>query len=217
MGVPGIVAGPRSRSGSVTGASLPHYRQALRGKDQIMNLHASTAARRILAAAAVTCAAALAPAAALASAGHHAGAARTATPSCATSGLDVWLNTNGSSATGHTGYRLNFTNLSGSTCTLFGYPGVSGVTLGGTQIGSAASRNGTTPHTITLANGATTHALVVITNTDFFPPSSCKAVTAAGLRVYPPNQTKSRVVPFPFSACSKSGTIYLSISPVGSP
>lgn len=58
-----------------------------------MSLHASTAARRIAAAAAVTCAAALAPAAALASPGTHAGTARTSTPACATSGLDVWLNT----------------------------------------------------------------------------------------------------------------------------
>jgi hypothetical protein len=182
-----------------------------------MHLHASTAARRILAAAAVTCAAALVPTAALAAPGHHAGPARTATPSCATSGLDVWLDTNGTSGASHTGYKLNFTNLSGNTCTLFGYPGVSGVTLAGTQIGSAASRGSGTPHTVTLANGATTHALVVITNTGVFPPSSCNAVTAAGMRVYPPNQTKSRVVPFPFSACSKSGTIYLSISTVGFP
>lgn len=182
-----------------------------------MNLHVSTAARRILATAAVTCAAALVPAAALAAPGQHATPARTTIPACATSGLDVWLDTNGSSAAGHTGYKLNFTNLSGSTCTLFGYPGVSGVTLAGTQIGSTASRNGMTPHTVTLANGTTTHALVVITNTSLFPPSSCHQVTAAGLKVYPPNQTKARTVPFPFSACSKIGTIYLSISPVGFP
>jgi len=182
-----------------------------------MNLHVSKAARRILAAAAVTCAAALAPAAALAVPGHHAGAARTATPACATSGLDVWLDTNGSSAAGHTGYQLQFTNLSGSTCTLFGYPGVSAVTLTGTQIGSAAARNGTTPQTVTLANGATTHALVVITDTSLFQPSLCNQVTAAGLKVFPPNQTHSRTVPFPFHACSKVGTIYLTISPVGFP
>jgi Protein of unknown function (DUF4232) len=180
-----------------------------------MHLHASTAARRILAAAAVTCAAALVPAAALAAPGHHAGAARTATPACATSGLDVWLNTNGTGATGHVIYQLNFTNLSGSTCTLFGYPGVSAVTLTGTQLGNAASRSGATPHTVTLANGASTYALVDILNTDFLPPTQCKPVTAAGLKVYPPNQTKSRTVPFPFHACSKSGRNYLSIAPVG--
>ena len=182
-----------------------------------MTLHVSTAARRILAAAAVTCAAALAPAAALAASGPHAGSARAATPSCATSGLDVWLNTQGQGVTGHTGYMLNFTNLSGSKCTLFGYPGVSAVTLAGTQLGSAAARSGPAPKTVTLANGATTHALVLITNPGVIPASKCGPVTAAGLRVYPPNQTHSRVAPYPFTACSKSGPIYLTISPVGFP
>lgn len=181
-----------------------------------MNLHPSSAARRTLAAAAVACAAALVPGAALASPGD-AGAARTATPPCATSGLDVWLNTQGSGAAGHTYYFLNFTNLSGSTCTLFGYPGVSAVTLTGTQLGNAASRSGTTPHTVTLANGSTTHALVGIVNPGVIPASQCHPVTAAGLRVYPPNQTKSKVAPYPFTACSKSGTAYLSVGPVGFP
>jgi hypothetical protein len=180
-----------------------------------MHLHVSTAARRILAAATVTCAAALIPAAALASPGHHAGTARTATPACATSSLDVWLNTNGTGATGHVIYQLNFTNLSGSTCTLFGYPGVSAVTLTGTQLGKPASRSGATPHTVTLANGATTYALVDILNTDFLPASQCKPVTAAGLKVYPPNQTAPKVVPFPFHACSRSGPVYLDVAPVG--
>jgi len=182
-----------------------------------MNLRAPTAARRILAAAAITCAAALGPAAALASSGPQAGAARTATPSCATSGLDVWLSTQGSGAAAHTYYFLNFTNLSGSRCRLYGYPGVSAVTLTGTQLGTAASRVGATPHTVTLAKGATTHALVGIADPGFIPRSQCHPVTAAGLKVYPPNQTKSRVAPYPFTACSKRGPVYLTISPVGFP
>jgi len=182
-----------------------------------MHLHASTATRRLMAAAAITCAAALAPAAAFAATGQHVSTAHATTPRCATKGLDVWLNTSGSSATGHTFYRLNFTNLSGHTCTLFGFPGVSAVTLTGTQLGSPAARSSTTPHTVTLKNGATKHALVDILNTDFIPPPKCHPVTAAGLRVYPPNQTKSRVAPFPFHACAKSGRIYLGISPMGFP
>jgi hypothetical protein len=179
-----------------------------------MKLHASTAAWRILAATTATCAAALVPAAALASPSSHAAAARTVTPSCATSGLDVWLDTQGNGTLGTTYFDLEFTNLSGNTCTLFGYPGVSGVTLTGTQLGSAASRNGATPHTVTLANGATAHALLGIVEAGNFPVSKCRPVTAAGLRAYPPNQTQSRVVPFPFPACSKSGPIYLNIGPV---
>ena len=183
-----------------------------------MILHVSTTARRILAAAAVACAAALAPAAALASPGPQAGAAPAATtPPCATSGLDVWLNTQGSGASGKTFYFLEFTNLSGRSCHLFGYPGVSGVTLSGTQIGAAAARYSNNPHTVTLANGATTHALVGVVNAGVIPPAQCHPVTASGLRVYPPNQTQSRVVPYPFPACSRTGPIYLFISPVGFP
>jgi hypothetical protein len=181
-----------------------------------MKLHAATAARRILAATTVTCAAALAPAAALASVGLHAGAAPAATPACATSGLDVWLNTQGNGAAGTIYYHLEITDLSGSTCTLFGYPGVSGVSLTGAQLGSAASRNGVTPTTVTLANGETAHALLAIHDAGAFPPSQCHMVTAAGLRVYPPNQTQSRVAPYPFFACSKSGPLYLTIGPVQS-
>ena len=179
-----------------------------------MNRHLSTAARRILAGAAITCAAALAPAAALASPGPQAGSAHAAAPSCATSGLDVWLDTQGRAALGTTFYNLEFTNLSGSSCTLFGYPAVSAVTLTGTTLGSGSSPSGGTPHTVTLANGATAHAVLGITTTADFPPSQCQPVTAAGLQVHPPGQTKSKTVPFPFSACSKSGPKYLTIGPV---
>jgi Protein of unknown function (DUF4232) len=178
-----------------------------------MNLHASTVARRILASGAVTCAAALIPAAALASSGSGAG---TATPACATAGLDVWMDTSGGVAAGTAYYRLELTNLSGGTCTLSGYPGVSGVTLAGTPLGSAAGRNGSAPHTVTLADGATAHAVLGIVDVYNYPASQCRMTTAAGLRVYPPNQTQSRVAPFPFLACSKSGPVYLTIGPTQS-
>ena len=182
-----------------------------------MNLRASRAARRIIAAGAVICASALVPAVALASPGTHAGPARTATPACATSGLDVWLDTQGSGVHTVTDYFLNITNLSGHKCTLYGYPGVSGVTLGGTQLGTPASRLGLPRHTVTLNNGATTHALVGIVDPGVISASTCGPVTAAGLRVYPPNQTQSRIAPFPFTACSKHGPIYLTVGPVGFP
>jgi hypothetical protein len=178
-----------------------------------MNLR-TTVARRLLSAGALACAAALVPAAALAAPGAGAHAGLTATPACTTSGLDIWLNTQGNGAAGTIYYNLEFTNLSGSTCTLFGYPGVSATNLTGTQLGSAAVRIGATPHTVTLANGATATALVGIVQGGIFPPAQCGPVTAAGLRVYPPNQTQSKRVPFPFAACSKTGPQYLKIMPV---
>jgi hypothetical protein len=53
-----------------------------------------------------------------------------------------------------------------------------------------------------------------IVDTGNLPPSSCKPMTAAGLQVFPPNQTRSKTVPFPFSACSGKGPVYLSVQPV---
>ena len=177
-----------------------------------MNLR-TNAARRFLLAGALAAAATLVPAAAMAAPGAAAHTGLT-TPACATSGLDVWLNTQGQGAAGTIFYKLNFTNLSGGTCTLFGYPGVSGTNLVGTQLGSPAVREIVTPHTVTLANGATAFAQVGIVQPGLFPPSKCGPVTAAGLRVFPPNQTKSERVPFPFAACAKTGPLYLRVTPV---
>jgi len=173
-----------------------------------------TAPRRLLAAGALACAAALVPAAALAAPGATAQAGHTATPACTTSGLDVWLDTQGNGTAGTTYFNLEFTNLSGSTCTLSGFPGVSATDLNGNQLGSAAVRSGT-PQSVTLANGATTIAVLGIRDAGAFSQSQCGLVTAAGLRVFPPNQTQSRRIPFPFPACSKTGPQYLEIMPIG--
>lgn len=138
-----------------------------------------------------------------------------ATPRCATSGLDVWLDTNGNGAAGSSYYNLELTNLSGHTCTLSGYPGVSAVTLADHAVGSAASRDGTvTPHVVKLARGASAIAVLRIVDAGNFTPSACHDVTAAGLRVFPPNQAASKVVPFPFPACARTGPAYLSVRAV---
>jgi hypothetical protein len=163
---------------------------------------ASTAAFAVATAVLLTLPAASATAA-------HAGAASTARAGkCATSGL----------VAGSTYYSLEFTNLSGHRCTLFGYPGVSAVDLGGRQLGIAGSRDAHTPsRTVNLAAGKTASAVLQVTDPGVFPKTSCRPVTAAGLRVYPPNQTEPRVVPFPFSACSGSGPAYLHVEAVSTP
>ena len=85
-------------------------------------------------------------------------------PSCATSGLVIWLNTEGNGTAGSIYYQLEFTNQSGHTCTLRGYPGVSAVDLSGHQLGSAASRNTVrAPHLVMLADGKTGVAVLRIT------------------------------------------------------
>ena len=67
-----------------------------------------------------------------------AGAASASTPPCATSGLEVWLGLGvGGAAAGSTYYPMEFTNVTGRTCHLFGFPGVSAI-YDGHQAGSPA-------------------------------------------------------------------------------
>jgi hypothetical protein len=167
----------------------------------------------ITVAAAIACAAMLWPASALAAPASP--AARAVAPACETPGLVVWLNTNGSGAAGSTSYALNFTNLSGHRCTLNGFPFVEGVNLSGQQLGRRASFDRShTPHVVSLAAGATGTAVLKIDEVGDFSPSACLPVTAAGFRVFPPNQTRSKKIPFPFGACSSSGPVYMTVGPV---
>ncbi|HYM44663.1 MAG TPA: DUF4232 domain-containing protein [Solirubrobacteraceae bacterium] len=161
---------------------------------------------RLITATTAACAAALASAALAATASPAAPARAATAPKCATSGLVIWLNTTGNGALGSIYYNLYFTNLSGHACSLRGYPGVSAVNLAGQRLGAGAGRETVQkPSTVTLARGATAMAVLRIVAAGNFPTSVCREVTAAGLRVYPPGQTASKVIPFPFQACSRAG------------
>jgi hypothetical protein len=144
------------------------------------------------------------------------GAGGTGAPACATSGLVVWLDTQGSGvAAGSAYYRLTLTNLSGHACSLRGFPGVSAVSLAGRQLGRAAARDRSDrPRTVSLAAGQSAVTTLQITTAQNYPRSSCHPVTAAGIRVYPPDQTAARLVPFPFSACSRRGPVILFVRAV---
>jgi hypothetical protein len=143
-------------------------------------------------------------------------AAAASVPACATSGLVIWLYTPpGNGAAGSTYYDVEFTNLSKHSCTLLGYPGVSAVNLASHQLGTSAARNNAfKPALVTLSRGASAIAVLQITDTGALPGPSCRPTTAAGLRVYPPSQTSSKVVPFPFQACSVFGPSYLHVEAV---
>jgi hypothetical protein len=133
---------------------------------------------------------------------------------CKTSELVVWIDTRGDAAAGSVYYALQFTNQSGHSCGLTGYPGVSAVDLAGHGLGSAASRSPSVAKPVTLANGATATAQLRIARAANYPPSACRPAAAAALRIYPPNQTASKLVPIPFNACSLKGPIYLSVKAV---
>lgn len=158
---------------------------------------------------------------ALAQQSHPASVASSkAAPSCQSSGIDDWLDTNGSGAAGTIFYHLKFTNLSGHACTLAGFPFVFAVNLSGHQIGNRAVFNHAFPaNSVTVGNGKTIHAVLGIAHTGNFPASACKPVAAAGLEVFAPigiNEV-GRTVPFPFSACSARGSHapnFLKVTPV---
>ena len=143
--------------------------------------------------------------------------ARTAsasTPPCATSGLEVWLGLGvGGAAAGSTYYPIEFTNVTGHTCHLFGFPGVSAI-YEGHQAGSPA-RWVTSPffpeRTVTLAPGATAHTVLQIVDVANFPAAKCGPVTATALKVYPPGQFSATDILFSFRACSVKGTIFMNV------
>ena len=71
-----------------------------------------------------------------------------------------------------------------------------------------------TIRTVTLAPGAEARVVLQITQAANYPNATCRRVTAAGLRVYPPGTTVAKLVPFPFSACSRTGPVILSVKAV---
>jgi Protein of unknown function (DUF4232) len=167
-------------------------------------------------AASVIAAGAIAAAVAVPAVAAPASAAKPATVSrCTTSDLRVWMGVPGDGTAGPIYYALELSNISKHACTLYGYPGVSAVGLGGKQLGSPARRNAVVPpHVVTLGRGATAHVSLGIVDPGFFSPSACPRANAIGLRVYPPGATVSTIVPFSFAACGKKGPQFLSVSTV---
>jgi hypothetical protein len=136
---------------------------------------------------------------------------------CATSALKATIGP-GNGAAGSSFFPIAFTNTSGTTCTLYGYPGVSFVTAaGGSQIGAAATRSSSiTPALVSLAPGATAHAMLQVVNANNYPPSRCTVVHTHWLRVYPPDQFTPLYISFSSQTCGggASATGILSVQTV---
>jgi hypothetical protein len=134
---------------------------------------------------------------------HTASAA--SAPRCKTAHLEVWFGLGeGGGTLGSVYYPLEFSNVSHSACTLNGFPGVSGVGNGGGQIGPPASRNGQHHGTVTLAPGATAHAILRVLDAGAL---CAHPATAGGLKVFPPGATRSQSIGFSFAACPHNGVL----------
>jgi len=160
------------------------------------------------AAAAATSAPAAAPSAATPASTVPAGPAK-----CVSSQLQASLG-QGQGAAGTLYQLIVLTNTSGSTCTLYGYPGVSFVTgQGGSVIGAPAARNPLIPDTlITLQPGAAAGALVGITDTGALPQSACQPGTAGWLQIYPPGALGSLFVQYSAQVCTRPGEKFMTVT-----
>jgi hypothetical protein len=134
---------------------------------------------------------------------------------CPTSGLKLAEGTTGAAA-GSVYMQIEFTNTSGRTCTLFGYPGVALTTstAPGSQVGAAAARSTGKPKlVITLTPGKTASATLQIAQVVNYPASRCEPVSARYLQVYPPGQTSAVYLPYTGQGCTKP-VFVLGIEPV---
>ncbi|HUD77297.1 MAG TPA: DUF4232 domain-containing protein [Streptosporangiaceae bacterium] len=106
---------------------------------------------------------------------------------CPASGLKITIGSP-SGAAGSLYYTLDFTNISGVTCTMYGYPGVSFATgPGGRVIGLPAVRDSAfAPSLVTVSPGRTAHASLQVQVAQSYPAPLCKPVTAHWLQIYPP-------------------------------
>jgi Protein of unknown function (DUF4232) len=137
---------------------------------------------------------------------------------CATSGLKLTLGAQSGYA-GGVYQAIVFTNTSGTTCTLYGYPGVSLVSAPPyTQIGLAAKRASTVPvKLITLTSGASANAMLQIVDALNFPTATCSPTQAAYLRIYPPNQTVPGYLADASQTCAEPvQTLFISAVQAGS-
>ena len=124
--------------------------------------------------------------------------------SCTTSNLTVTLGSPDGTA-GAIHYAITFHNSGSSPCTLYGYPGVSFLTAGGSQIGAPAQREGNlTPATVTLSVGGDAYSSVAVTDPGIPPCSS--SVNAAQARIYPPGETQAALAAAPAGGIAVCGS-----------
>jgi len=136
-------------------------------------------------------------------------------PPCATSGLKVALGPpNG--AAGSVYLAIDFTNTTGVTCSLYGYPGVS--LAGGSppaQLGAPAARTtAAAPALVTLLAGGVAHATVQVTEAGNYPVATCEPAPATTMVIYPPGQTVAASVPYTATACKSTAITILHVEVV---
>jgi Protein of unknown function (DUF4232) len=136
---------------------------------------------------------------------------------CRTVVLAVSVNTaQAGTAQGSTYLPLNFTNTSGTSCEMNGFPGVSLMTgPRGKQVGATAARDKSFDASrVILEPGHSAHAWLQVARARNYPARGCDPVVAGWLRVYPPGQTAATYIPHQTSACRSAADAIVTVLPV---
>lgn len=141
-------------------------------------------------------------------------AAAAGAPACATTDLSAAVGAS-QGAAGTVYSTVDFTNIGGGPCTLYGYPGVSLTDSSVTQIGAAARRSAAqSPGLVTVAAGGKANFVLGVAEAGNYPSGTCQPADSAYLRIYPPNQTQAMEFPFKTTGCANSAVKLLSVTVV---
>jgi len=121
----------------------------------------------------------------------------------------------GDAAAGSVYSQLLMRNTSGTPCRTRGFGGVSYVARrSGAQVGAAADRvQRDQVRPLTVQPGSTVQATLRETDAGNYPSGECRPTRAAGLRVYPPDETRSVFVPHAKQVCAATTVHLLELAP----
>jgi Protein of unknown function (DUF4232) len=137
---------------------------------------------------------------------------------CQTASLTVTVDDRqGGGAAGSTYLPIDFANSSRSSCSMYGFPGVSFTSADGTLIGAPAARNtGFGNVLVTLRPGESAHVWLQVADARNYPAAACQPTTASVLRVYPPGNSGALDVHQSFATCRSASTPVLTVTSVRS-
>jgi hypothetical protein len=139
-----------------------------------------------------------------------ASAGASSTPECRSRDLRASFAADGGAAASHRFGHLRLHNVSGHTCVVQGYGGLSFVGHGnGTQVGAAAGRTPSARPRVVLAPGERAASLVEITSPDPYPRKTCHRTHVDGFRVYVPDSTVAKFVPYGTVTCANPKLVML--------
>jgi hypothetical protein len=121
----------------------------------------------------------------------------------------------GGNSAGHANYPIQYVNVSGHTCSLYGYAGISVTTASGQQIGLPAARGpASASRMVTLTPGAAAHSDLQVSDTGNYATGTCRPETGVLIKDYPPGSYSSTVIPYSIKTCAGMSVRTLSTGPV---